>query len=620
MKKFFVLCLFPILASCGLGQSNLQLPQQRPVSTINGQALHIQHAQIQAFAFTNDGKGEWLGSSQSDDHGQFSLTLRSKSQPILLEVSAGDYIEPASGNVIALDNDLQLSAPSLITMGKTHTIEISPFSHLLTALTLQRIQQGDSVEQALNTANQQLRDGLQLDLLTPTEEMPISTKAAMGNFHLAYSMAVSFLTQWANQQNGSQQHQGYHSVSLAKLLYLDALNDGLLNGQIRKNDGQTGSLALGSIPLNADSYRMGLAQQLLAAANALENEFTAEELLTRAKQIISNQSDLFNQQSLQPVASMLPKISAKPQLILRGQIPLDLAIDSPIAIDLVKYQIPNLPSTEASDTSQPSVLLNSLNYPDGLLRVAIEARDILGNRSQTTLQFSIDNVYFSLDSTLQADNVAYPISGSYAGDASEIRINDQLMQLNKTNHTWSGNLLLQQGQNDIHGIMLTSDGQRDEKTFSIAIQDAPPVFAASSLGHGKARLDPSNNFIPLQDHNLTPLAMSDSQLDLAGTVVTRNDLDQAGIAYFAFRAHDTDRTGQPMPQSVSVNYRYFINDVEQASTRQPLRDQNDFLIPLASETLDNQWHQVTPLDKHRLEVTVTDAANQTASKNFSFQL
>ena len=603
-----------LLTACGLGSSNLELPPERPHTQLSGQVLQMRNADIQVFTYDANGKGDRLGGVQSDENGQFQLDLQIPSQPVLLQITGGQYLEEASDQTIALHDDLQLNLITQVIMGENQSqLEISLLSHLMSGLVDYHRQQGDAIDSALEQANQQINEALQLNLLHPQQTLS-GDKPSLGNLHYAYNAVLSFFTRWASEQNGNPPHQGYHSLSLAKLIYNDVRHDGMLDG----HSATSSEMALGIIPLNADSYRMGLAQQLLASAAYLQQHYNLgeAELSTLAQQIVQNQSALFANRVFQPVSSMLPNIKALTQSSKQGVIPVQLSLESPVGIKQIEYILDGTTLTQTA-TASTAITFDSRSYADGIYFLEIIATDVLDNQQRKQFSFEIDNVYLTLESPLLANSINYPLQGRYFGaNATQISANNVPMNINPVNQTWSGAITLGLGDNAIELSMLAEDGQIDKKTVTINLH--MPVIATDSHGNSRFTGD-YTTYLPMQDSNSTPLLLDNVQLSLAGTPINRDALNTARIPFFAFHAYNTDRSGTPLDEAVEVRFEYFINDIFQTSaTLQPIN--GEYLIPLSTETLVDHWHQTSPSDQHHIVATVTNQVGLSVQKSVDFRL
>ena len=95
-----------LLHACGGGGgsgSGSSLPPQRPLGAVNGNAVDavIVDGTVNVYAYQGGVRGSLLGDAVTDQEGYYSLDLRAPSQPILIEISGGSYVEEASGQSVS---------------------------------------------------------------------------------------------------------------------------------------------------------------------------------------------------------------------------------------------------------------------------------------------------------------------------------------------------------------------------------------------------------------------------------------------------------------------------------------------------------------------------------------
>ena len=268
-----VLTAFALLTSCG-GSSDL--PPERPYGQINGYAIdsEISGGTVSVYSFANGVRGEKLGEGTTDSVGAFNVKVYGPSQIVLVEVTGGSYVEEASGKTVTLTNGEKLSSLVDYQMEQTASTNVTPLTHMATALAEFKIKNGIEVKQAMDEAFGTIKDFFGIDSrgtnsvnITNEKSGPVATLSdnVLYGFYMA---GMSHWTMDASRKNKVPPHTTYTSVGFAQIMYKDILSDGLLDGLVPNSDNtQSDFLAMGSaVPLNADEYRSAFSIHMLAMA------------------------------------------------------------------------------------------------------------------------------------------------------------------------------------------------------------------------------------------------------------------------------------------------------------------------------------------------------------------
>ena len=280
------------------------------------------------------------------------------------------------------------------------------------------------------------------------------------------------------------------------------------------------------------------------------------------------------------------------------------------------------------DTKNPILEIDVSQYSDGDHFVGVRAVDALGVElyRQFNINFTNINPLINVTSSTITNQDDFTATGTF--DNSTITITSILIQeQNATlfeDGSWTAPTVLDIGPN-ILSIMIEDDvGILYQTQIRIDLDKTPPIIDTSA-GHSQARFSLGSGETearPLANGNLiTAIFQESNQLELAGTVITRIALDTAGIPYFAFKAIDPNQDGIfTAPDAMRARFLYKKNDQEFSPWRQLTRIGPEFLIPLASETLNAEWHQATFSDEHFIRVEVSDQANNKTESMFSFRI
>src|SRR5437879_6024096 len=124
------------IAACGGGPDVSVSPPSKTIAGLSATAYPVANGAVRAYRLNNIGqRGPAIGTTTTDANGAFQLQLtESTSAPLLIAVSSGSYVEPATGTPVSLaGSELTALAPSRVRVaGDVLTgLVISPVSHLV---------------------------------------------------------------------------------------------------------------------------------------------------------------------------------------------------------------------------------------------------------------------------------------------------------------------------------------------------------------------------------------------------------------------------------------------------------------------------------------------------------
>ncbi|MGD8940242.1 MAG: hypothetical protein PVJ72_12735, partial [Gammaproteobacteria bacterium] len=152
INYLLVLLLTATLVSCGVDTT--ELPPERPVGYVSGYAIDsaISNATVSIYSFANGKRGERLGVGLTNAVGAFSVTLQAESQLVMVEVTGGSYVEEASGVEVSLADGQKLRSLVQYENGQLVNTNVTPLTHMATALAEYKIANGAGAAQAANEA------------------------------------------------------------------------------------------------------------------------------------------------------------------------------------------------------------------------------------------------------------------------------------------------------------------------------------------------------------------------------------------------------------------------------------------------------------------------------------
>ena len=623
-----------LLTACG-GSSDV--PEARPSAVVSGYAVDgaIIDGTVNVYAFADGIKGERLGGGVTDGEGFYSINIRAPSQPVLIEVTGGRYVEHASGVEVTLRDGQRLRSVALYESGQPLAVMVTPLTHLVSALTEFKIGDGVPVDGAVRQAALDVATVFAVDVMSI---LPLDitdarhASSALTDEHLYGFLlaALSSWTAWASEQNGVEPHTSYTSIGLSQILYDDVRADGVLDGVGVNQSGESMALAFGQVSLDQEVYRAALAQQMLAMAYSEVNKtgLTTDILLASAQNLAASNHAVFGGLEPDPLTGEPPTIiNVEPEgLYHNGVFDYAVVIAGALGAETVEFDIDGIVIGEAVDPRQPTFPIDTRTYPDGQYQIGVRAIDILGGESYAQFTINFDNTepFVNVTSAPLTNQATYALSGTYGDNGAGVRsllVQGQAVELNEAG-TWTTEIALVSGHNSIAIVLVDNAGNERHAESVVALDVANPLID-TAVGHGAARFSNGDGtFVeaPLADQNDgMPLYLETDALDLNGVPITPSDLDANGIVYFVFSATDpvVDDVASAA-EDITVRMQYLRNGEVWADWRELSPVDGQYLVPLASETLHIDWHRATPLDQHQIAVQVEDGAANLASTTFSF--
>jgi hypothetical protein len=645
LRHWYYLFLLFLLWGC-LPSGTTQLPDRRPAGTITGRGVAAPNinARVDIYSFENGVRGASLGSTRTDSSGNYSLDLRLPSQPVLVEISDGSYVEEASGTLVPLKAGQVLRYVGMYQSGKTQQFTVTPLTNMTAALADYKIKNGQSVEQAISESDATVNKFFGMDIgnanaIDITNANNTVSKLGPDVQHGFYLAGLSNWCNWASQQNQPGQEQAtYSSVALSQVIYNDLSSDGLLNGiGINQDTHKLEPLGFGVVPLNQDAYRLAFSLYMLDIANSVKNKttITGDDLLDSAHNIAAQTTGLVG--TVDPV-----NIDEPPTLSLdipgvapyRGLFTFQANVNSVLGAQRITMTISQNGSNESvkefvlDDPHTLPITIDTTVYPDGDHQVDLTAVDSLGNTASSSFTLQIDNSTPNITVTSPSVTNQSPatITGTYSGNVSDV----QAIMVGNVQATllaagsWSASVAINQGQNNIPISVVDLGGNQILATATVVYLDTIAPVIDTTNGHSQARFsngDGTYTVGTLNDtNNTTALYFETDKVQLGGVLIDRVSLDNNAIPYFAFAVSDLMAPGvNTNSQDIKVRMQYLRNDQVLNPWHDLVPVGGEYLIPLASETLSSNWHQSTPLDEHFIQIEVTDAAGNKTTREFSFR-
>ncbi len=637
VRQLFLAIIAFLLAACGGGGSG-GVPPVRPASTVSGNAAaaEIQNGQVAVYALDSNGKGALLASTTTDAQGFYSLDLQIPSQPVLIEVRGGHYIEEASGIDVRIADGQVLRAVARYQSGQPLSLMVTPLTQLAAGLAQYRIVKGTDPATAVDSALSDVGKlfGISVgtvqphNITNPTVTTSLLTAPYTYGFLLA---ALSSFTQQISQQNNVTVHTVYTSLSLAQVMYNDIVSDGVLNGRgLNKSGTAMMDLAMGTVALSQDVYRLAIAQHLLAVSASPINKtgLGRGDILDLAQTLSSDSDALFGSKPPVDTAAFAPVIV--PVLTegsaFNGIYNFAVNINSVAGAASVNFTVDGVSIGDAIDPANPTILINTQNYSTGPHVVGVTATDFIGLSSQQDFTYNFGSVFVNVTSAAATNKTPFTLTGSYDDQGygfQSLTVQGKDVTPN-ADKTWSAQVDLALGRNHIPIVFETASGLSAQLDAVVDYDTGPPSIDTSA-GHGLACFSNGDGTCteqPLANSNLVvPISIETDHTELAGVAVTRTALDTNNIPYFAFTASDPPSNGvNTATDNLTVRFQYEKNSnvVLPWAVMTPVN--GEYLLPLATEILSNAWLNSAPGDIQTLRVQVEDLAGNITSTSFTFKV
>lgn len=647
--RFRIECLivaasFFVLASCGGGGGGGSETPQQPVGTINGQTSlgsPVTEGVLTAYSWSGGEKGGVVATSAVDKDGNFAISTQASSQPLLLEITAARYKEVTSDKIVKFKSDQFLSVLINFTSGQTHSTNITPYTTLAQALAVYKTGTGTVAKTAITDSNALLAQIIDLDIktITPAKIYSEDDVYAGVTDEAIYGFFISGLSSWmkdVSDANSSGEHDYYNTIHAAMVMYRDIKDDGFWDGQIKSaSSGASVATSLGVVALDSQIYRQKISQHILNVVNSAENKstLTAGDVIDYITSFSQNVDPIFA--TLQPLAldEEGPVIVAAEGMdeYLSDEAEYKCTITDIAGIGELTVTLDgNLITTTELDGEELTITVDTTTYDDGVYALVIVATDNLGNETEQELEFYMNNGSSVITVTTPdyANQTPFTITGTYfesGPKVKSIKVADVTATLDTTEKTWSAQVPLSVGKNDYEVVFTDELDEEDTFDFSVYLDRNSPEIDVTN-GHSDAYFYVGGEVIksPLQDDNSADLLYFDKDTHaLNGVAQTEAALTTAKIAYFTFDVDDpADFTVYTAAADLDVSLVYKI-DSQQIGDEidlSPLAtDDSKYLVPLAQETLNENWDQSSEDKLHEVIISVKDQADNSSTQTFSFK-
>lgn len=408
MRALLILALSLVLVACGGGggaSGSSSTPPPIPFGSVSGSTFDalIVGGTVSVYDFSTGAKGALLGKATSDASGKYSVAVQVETQPLLIEVIGGTYVEEAGAKAqVALEPNHKLRALINYSTGSATHAALTTYTHLAAGLAEYEISRGTAVAAAIDDANQRISTlaGINIQTISPLLIADAGNSSTTLSPELKYGMLAGAISMWtynhAPSSVASPHLLPYTSIDFAQLLYQDVSADGLLDGVGRDSTGAVAQLSFGTTTLGVDVYRLGLGASMLQMASDRNNltGLGGASVLSFAQKYVGNTDGMFN--NVAPIALTAPVASiGSPAANARvsGTMNVAAAIQSIVGLSKVELLVDGTVAVTAStNLTAPSLQLGTTAYADGVHSIEVRATDWGGQVTNSTVQVLIDNV------------------------------------------------------------------------------------------------------------------------------------------------------------------------------------------------------------------------------------
>lgn len=648
----YIVLLIMALAACGGGD---ELPPEKPATQssasgagaetllatvsegVSGLAVDgpVANGLISIYSYIGGEKGEMLGSTTTDSTGAYALTFRAATQPLLIELSSGSYVEDASGVAVNIDDGQVLRSLVLYNEGDAISSMVTPLTHMIAALAEFKIANGDTVNDAISQAHATFFDAFNFDATTTVSHNINDASAAssvVSNSHrYGFILAgISSWTQWVSEQNNAAMHTTYNSMRLSQVIYNDLLADGVLDGRgINKAGSGAMDLAIGGVPVTADLYRFDLPQhmQIMAASGRNKTTLTTNHLRSAALAMTTNSSPIIGAGNRN---STITLVKSESSALACGIHTVALDFGSAVIVESARFSIDgNFEAEVRPYSSLVEIAIDTRQYAAGTHLLSVSATDVLGQTHEQQFSIILEAALpFVLPPANRMTNNSL-LRGIYCDSGiTSINVNGQSASLTTGSNggTWEANVSsLVEGVNNITIVAADSANNRYSTNMTIVLDTNYPVIDTVAR-HGIAKFSQGNGTFVLQVLDDTneglPLYIETTSLALQGVPIIPPDLNLNEIPYFGFEVSDMLGVAGSTADDIEVRMQYKVNGIAVAPWRDLAANVSDdtYLVPLVTDyLLPSDWAQSVPTDLHEIGIQIEDAAGNETETEFTFR-
>lgn len=637
-----------LLTACGGGGGGGggdDLPDSRPEGAAKGIAQHgpIVNAEISAYDWDGS-RGDHRGTTRTDGEGKYSLDISVSDRPLLIGSREGSYSEESTGRSVQMGND-ELTAVIFYESGRDVDVQLTYFTTLATCRAEYLIkEEGQTVGNAINQANNEWSAILGVDIVG-VQPVDVTKSSAFTPFMTPshqYGVALAGVSELVEhirvEQGGDENNTSFSTKYLTKVACEDLRFNGELDGLSAPTPGNpSGQLYIGSTALNIDLYRRALGQGVIAFGENENNKtgLVASDFLELANGIAISSSAVFGGVEGTPVDNEGPIVTSTIAAgsLLNGTAEVPFEVSDPLGVKTVSFYIDDALYAEGQPAN-PTLNWITTAYSDGEHIVRVVATDVLDNETSEEFTFTVANAGPSLTftSSVLVNATAYTATGAYSAviaGVDRIEVNGVEAILNEDEGTWSANISLDGGVNEIEAIIYDELNNTSTEEISVRVDLFAPQIQSrdtlATLTNYDGLLNTCESVLLNNDTaNSRPICLNAEKASLSGQPITYT-LYNDGYLVLGVDFIDPQGTHGVFSdvEDITLEYQVQLNGqvlVDWALVPRPDSARSYAHLPVTTEYFGEDFYQVSREDDFTVIFRATDAASSSASLAYEFQL
>ena len=629
------------------GKSNIA--EVLPSFEMEGHAIDglIRNGEVRIYDFSDGTKGALLGTSTTDANGLFTAQITGPSLKngsyVISCVVSGDYLEEASGETITLNEGEELCAVKYFDPASNFNVVINPWSHYATALAQYKIKSGESVNNAIDSANTAIGTAYGFDVLdtVPRDLTDIAQSGQPYDDGMKMGSTIAGVSHFVKKQaeaNGQDSHGGnFTSIKLHQTVYRDLLSDGKMDGQGLATDGKTTvTLGMGTETFDRNTFNVDIAKSTVEFIQSENNktDIDTRTVLAEQERIAQSTSNVFGPvPDGQPLPSLdeeepTLQLNIANQQYVAGR--LDI-LGSARDFSGIKSVTVSVNGAETALTAQEAISysIETAAFADGPLAVSFTVSDLLNNSQTTefTLNVANDRPLFALMSDTLVNALSYDFSAQLSAIKAPIvsaTVNGVAASVDGDGNL-TATISLADGTNAVTVSVNDDIGQTFEYQASVDVDlEDPTVTLTHPAADYQVFFKQSGVSEPISQKMVFSSSANPFYIDrfhqtLDGTAITLANMDALNWPMIRFTASDIASAGgvSTATNELTVSYSFIDNGDEISSgTLNPVAE-GEFILPLASEFLGQNW--ASSDTQKSLVITTADQAGNSVSSTYSFR-
>ncbi|MEK6748962.1 MAG: Ig-like domain-containing protein, partial [Pseudomonadota bacterium] len=454
----------------------------------------MKNAQALAHTFVDGAPGGQVGACNTDVSGQCTMRLLIDPQFLHVKIGGGSYFESATATEAKLSPDEYLSNV-IDYRGGNGQVVVTPYTHLGVGLIQNGVANGATVSAAYAQTATDLAAIYGFDVLTtvPADPGALNLTNPPLSKEVRYALLLAGLSDWTAQvgsRNGTAPHSTYTSVSAAQKFYLDTLADGLLDGMALNANNQSQALMLGSVAIDANSYRHEIASGALnfVARNYTLSSTAMQAVLQNVQDIAANPHAKFAGQTPVTINAQQPVISViSAAFTTQANFAAKVRV-TPGTVAIGAVSIGGVVATGGANNEWTATVTLAQQGRNTLaVRVLDTAASELLTQNIDVLLDNVGPVVKMTNPSSTANVVVNSANFSLSGTATDssgianVKVQIGTQTIDATGTAWAANLVLTPGANSVSIVATDALGNTTTQNLSVTYSVAGPAVSISPV-------------------------------------------------------------------------------------------------------------------------------------------